>query len=77
MTLLGLPAAEPAPTARGRRSVILLSGFLGSGKTTLLRRELDRAGDHAPAVILNDFGETLVDDVLLSVDGDRPVVVPG
>jgi G3E family GTPase len=55
----------------------LLSEFLGSGKTTLLRRELDRAGDNAPAVILNDFGQTMVDDVLLSVDGQRPVVLSG
>jgi G3E family GTPase len=77
MTLLSLPTTEPAPAGQGRRAVTLLSGFLGSGKTTLLRRELDRAGGHAPAVILNDFGETIVDDVLLSVDGDRPVVVSG
>lgn len=76
--LLSLPAATELARARqGRRGVTLLSGFLGSGKTTLLRRELDRAGDHAPAVILNDFGRTMVDDVLLSVDGQRPVVLPG
>jgi G3E family GTPase len=78
VTLLGLHAgAEPAPAGQGRRRVTLLSGFLGSGKTTLLRRELDRAGAHAPAVILNDFGETIVDDVLLTVDGERPVVLSG
>ena len=78
MTLLSLPTANDlAPARQKRRGVTLLSGFLGSGKTTLLRRELDRAGDNAPAVILNDFGQTMVDDVLLSVDGQRPVVLSG
>jgi G3E family GTPase len=57
--------------------VTLLSGFLGSGKTTLLRRELAHAGANAPAVIVNDFGHAMVDDVLLTTDGERPVVLPG
>jgi G3E family GTPase len=77
VTLLGPAPAQQLPTAGGRRAVTLLSGFLGSGKTTLLRSELDRAGASAPAVILNDFGTTMVDDVLLSGDGQAPVVVSG
>jgi len=78
MTLLGLPdAREPAPARQARRGVTLLSGFLGSGKTTLLRHELEHLGGHAPAVILNDFSEVLVDDELLRVEGERPVVVSG
>jgi G3E family GTPase len=60
-----------------RRAVTLLSGFLGSGKTTLLRRELGRAGDRAPAVVVNDFGSTRVDDPLLAVGGADPVVLTG
>ncbi|WP_248962465.1 CobW family GTP-binding protein [Sphaerisporangium perillae] len=73
MTLL----RPPAHPAQSRRGVTLLSGFLGSGKTTLLRRELARTGADAPAVILNDFGHTMVDDVLLTTDGERPVVLSG
>jgi G3E family GTPase len=78
VTLLGLPApTQTPPSAQSRRGVTLLSGFLGSGKTTLLRRELARAGANAPAVILNDFGHTMVDDVLLTTDGERPIVLSG
>ncbi len=78
MTLLNLPASDgAAPAFHARRGITLLSGFLGSGKTTLLRCELDRAGDHPPAVIVNDFGQTLVDDILLSVNGQSPVVLSG
>jgi len=61
----------------GRRAVTLLSGFLGSGKTTLLRRELDAADGRPPAVVVNDFGATMVDDVLLSTEGQAPVVISG
>jgi G3E family GTPase len=63
-TLLRPPGPDPGAT--GLRQVTLLSGFLGSGKTTLLRAELARAGVSAPAVVLNDFGHTMVDDVLLA-----------
>ena len=78
MTLLRLPTpGRTAPSTPGRRGVTLLSGFLGSGKTTLLRRELARAGANAPAVILNDFGQSMVDDVLLATDGEPPAVVSG
>jgi G3E family GTPase len=65
------------PAAGRRRAVTLLSGFLGSGKTTLLRRELDRAGARAPAVLVNDFGSIRVDDQLLRSGGYEPVVLTG
>lgn len=60
-----------------RRGVTVLSGFLGSGKTTLLRAGLRRAGPDAPTVLLNDFGDTAVDDVLLLGGSSAPVVITG
>ncbi|MCW2598912.1 MAG: GTPase, family [Frankiales bacterium] len=78
MTVLGLPALGAPPLrAGGRRQVTLLSGFLGSGKTTLLREELSKPGVTPPAVILNDFGQAMVDDLLLDSADDSPVVVSG
>jgi G3E family GTPase len=77
VTLLSPARVQPVPAVGGRRAVTLLSGFLGSGKTTLLRTELDHVGVSSPAVILNDFGTTMVDDVLLTGDGHAPVVISG
>jgi G3E family GTPase len=74
--LLGAPGRPPA-AAVSRRAVTVLSGFLGSGKTTLLRGELGRAGAPGPAVILNDFGATMVDDALLLRSADAPIVISG
>ncbi len=53
-----------------RLPVIVVTGFLGSGKTTLLRHLL-----HAPefadtAVIINEFGETGLDHVLVETSED-------
>ncbi len=61
----------------GRRAVTLISGFLGSGKTTLLRGEVDRAGEGAPAILINDFASATVDDALLAGNGRRAVVLGG
>ncbi|MBP1150843.1 GTP-binding protein [Methylocaldum sp. RMAD-M] len=43
--------------------VIVLTGFLGSGKTTLLNRLLSQAP--RTAVLINEFGATPVDQVLI------------
>ncbi len=76
--LLNSPGLLAGMSGTGtRRAVTVLSGFLGSGKTTLLRGELGRAGASLPAVILNDFAATMVDDPLLTRPGDTPIVISG
>ena len=53
-----------------RLPVIVVTGFLGSGKTTLLRHLL-RAPEFADtAVIINEFGETGLDHVLVETSED-------
>ena len=47
--------------------VIILTGFLGSGKTTLLNRLL--AKGPRTAVIINEFGNTPVDQRLIETQG--------
>jgi G3E family GTPase len=54
---------QTANPAKHRIPVIVLSGFLGSGKTTLLNRLLAHA--HLPAIIVNEFGSTPIDQQLL------------
>ncbi len=43
--------------------VTVLTGFLGAGKTTLLRRILDAPHGQRIGVILNEFGQTGIDEV--------------
>lgn len=74
MTLLTPP---PSSRTGRRRGITILSGFLGSGKTTLLRAEVRRGGRDGPTVVLNDFGHTAVDDVLLGEGRDAPTVISG
>jgi len=47
--------------------VILVSGFLGAGKTTLMRRVIEDANQRGlkVSVIVNEFGVTNIDSVLL------------
>src|SRR3989441_11064564 len=59
-----------ARTARRRDTVpalpvTIFTGFLGSGKTTLLASLLAAERDSRFAVVVNEFGEVSVDDVLL------------
>lgn len=62
-----LEKEEPIP-------VYILTGFLGSGKTTLLRRLLSSPEFSGSAVIINEFGSTSVDHLLL--DHSQDLVEP-
>ncbi len=52
--------------------VTVLTGFLGAGKTTLLNRILTEQHGKKYAVIINEFGETGIDNDLV-VDADEEV----
>lgn len=47
-------------------AVTVLTGFLGSGKTTLLNRLLADPAMAGTAVVINEFGEIGIDDVLIA-----------
>lgn len=53
----------------------VIGGYLGAGKTTLLNRLL--AGDHGRrlAVVVNDFGEVALDELLVSSDDGEVVAL--
>src|SRR5437879_5469561 len=52
--------------SRGPRlPVIAVTGFLGSGKTTLIRALLAKPEGANTAVVVNEYGEVGIDDVLL------------
>ncbi|HSV22072.1 MAG TPA: GTP-binding protein [Xanthobacteraceae bacterium] len=72
----------PSPTAgpfgrrlrreRGSRvPVTVVTGFLGAGKTTLLRHFLGLPEGAGTAVIVNEFGETGIDNALLCNSSDN------
>jgi G3E family GTPase len=55
--------------------VIVVTGFLGAGKTTLIRSLLDTPEGANSAVIVNEFGETGIDDALLREASDATVLL--
>jgi G3E family GTPase len=55
----------------GRVSVTVVTGFLGAGKTTLVRHFLSLPEGAGSAVIVNEFGETGIDDALLRGSSDN------
>ena len=61
---------------RGHRiPVTVITGFLGAGKTTLLRRFLGTPEGQGTAVVVNEFGATGIDDVLVRSSTDETVLL--
>ncbi len=61
---------------RGHRiPVTVVTGFLGAGKTTLLRRFLATPEGQGTAVVVNEFGATGIDDVLVRSSADETVLL--
>ncbi len=54
--------------------LVFLTGFLGSGKTTLLNALLAQKGERRVGVLVNEWGATSVDGVLLDATAPDAVV---
>src|SRR5271168_5168450 len=62
--------------ARGPRlPVIAVTGFLGSGKTSWIRALLDKPEGANTAVVVNEYGEVGIDNVLLRSSSDVTVLL--
>ena len=64
------------PIDSERLPVAVLTGFLGSGKTTLLNRLLRHADMGDAAVIVNEFGEIGIDNLLVEASTEDIVLLP-
>ncbi len=60
-------------SAPGRIPVSIITGFLGAGKSTLLNRILKDPSASDTAVIINEFGEVGIDNLLVEASGDTLV----
>jgi G3E family GTPase len=66
------PFGRRVKRERGARiPVTVVTGFLGAGKTTLVRHFLGTPQGAGTAVIVNEFGETGIDDALLRASSDN------
>lgn len=64
----------PRPGA-GKVPVTVVTGFLGAGKTTLIRAALKHSDAANSVVIVNEFGEIGIDDVLLRTSTEDVVLI--
>ncbi len=70
------PFGRKLKRARGAKvPVTVLTGFLGAGKTTLLKRFLETPDGAGTAVVINEFGETGIDDALVRASADETVLI--
>ncbi|MCJ8520245.1 G3E family GTPase [Pseudorhizobium tarimense] len=60
-------------SSRSRIPVSIITGFLGAGKSTLLNRILKDPAASDTAVIINEFGEVGIDNLLVESSGDTLV----
>src|SRR5262245_66581457 len=59
------------PMAQAQVPVTVLTGYLGAGKTTLLNRILSEQHGKTYAVIVNEFGELVIDnDLVVNADDE-------
>jgi G3E family GTPase len=58
---------------QGRIPVSIITGFLGAGKSTLLNRMLCDPAAKDIAVIINEFGEVGIDNLLVEASGDSMI----
>lgn len=68
----GRPLSRPGA---GRIPVTIVTGFLGAGKTTLIRAALAHPAAARTAVIVNEFGEAGIDDVLLRTSSEQVALI--
>jgi G3E family GTPase len=72
----GAPFGRPVGrSGAGRLPVFVVTGALGAGKTTLIRRLLTNDEARNTALVVNEFGEIGIDDVLLRASGERTVLL--
>jgi len=53
-----------------KTNIILITGFLGSGKTTFLNNVMRQIKDHTIDIIVNDFGEIVVDTDIIKQENE-------